>query len=83
MYEPYEYTNHRHNQGQYAYPGAIAEKYWDRAALEAYIQAANDFQRRHKILSNRILVGEFGCHRTQKGLSQYFADLIAIFTANN
>jgi hypothetical protein len=30
-----------------------------------------------------FLVGEFGCHRMQKGLPQYFTDLIAIFEANN
>jgi hypothetical protein len=25
MYEPYEYTNHGHNQGQYVYPGISGE----------------------------------------------------------
>jgi hypothetical protein len=45
--------------------------------------AVNNFQRQYEIPSNRILVGEFGCYRKQKGLPQYFADLIAIFKANN
>ncbi|MDR1907204.1 MAG: glycoside hydrolase family 5 protein, partial [Puniceicoccales bacterium] len=83
MYEPYAYTNHRLNKGQYSYPGEIEGKYWDRAALEAYMVAVNNFQKQHKIPSNRIFVGEFGGHRMQKGLPQYFEDLIAIFEKNN
>jgi hypothetical protein len=81
MYEPYEYTNHK-NDGKYIYPGTINGKYWDKNDLENYMKAVNDFQRIHKIQSNRILVGEFGGYRKQRGLPQYFEDLIGIFEKN-
>jgi aryl-phospho-beta-D-glucosidase BglC (GH1 family) len=83
MYEPYHYTNHKHNTGQYSYPGVVEGKHWDRAALKEYMSAVATFQRKYKIPSNRILVGEFGCYRKQKGLPQYFSDLISIFEAYN
>ncbi|MDR1366664.1 MAG: glycoside hydrolase family 5 protein [Puniceicoccales bacterium] len=83
MYEPYEYTNHKYNNGQYIYPGKVEGKYWDRTALKQYMGSVNDFQRQHEIPANRILVGEFGGYRMQGGLSQYFEDLIAIFEDNN
>jgi aryl-phospho-beta-D-glucosidase BglC (GH1 family) len=83
MYEPYDYTSYKHNTGQYSYPGKIAGQYWDRAALKAYMDAVSTFQHTNKIPSNRILVGEFGCYRRQKGLPQYFGDLISIFEENN
>ena len=47
------------------------------------MSAVATFQRKYKIPSNRILVGEFGCYRKQKGLPQYFSDLISIFEAYN
>jgi aryl-phospho-beta-D-glucosidase BglC (GH1 family) len=83
MYEPYDYTDHRRNRGQYIYPGEVAGEYWGKAALKAYMDTVNDFQKKYKIPPNRILVGEFGCHRTQKGLPCYFEDLTAIFEENN
>ncbi|MDR2396535.1 MAG: glycoside hydrolase family 5 protein [Puniceicoccales bacterium] len=79
MYEPYEYTNHQHNHGQYTYPGKIEDQYWDKKTLTEYVESVNEFQKCNKIPSNRILVGEFGCYRKQKGLSKYFSDLISIF----
>lgn len=41
------------------------------------------FQKKHKIPSYRILVGEFGGHRSSKGLERYFQDLISIFNEYN
>ncbi|MDR2769027.1 MAG: hypothetical protein LBB19_00490 [Puniceicoccales bacterium] len=79
MYEPYEYTNHKHNHGQYTYPGKIEGQYWDKKALVKYMESVSEFQKRNKIPANRILVGEFGCYRKQKGLPKYFSDLISIF----
>lgn len=81
MYEPYEYTNHEHNHGQYIYPGKIKDQYWDRKTLIKYMASVSEFQKRHQIPANRILVDEFGCYRMQKGLPKYFADLISIFNA--
>ncbi|MDR1609418.1 MAG: glycoside hydrolase family 5 protein [Holosporales bacterium] len=83
MYEPYEYTNHRHNKGQYSYPGKVAGKLWASATIREYVRAVCDFQKRHNVPSSRILVGEFGCYRKQKGLPGYFADLIHVFEENH
>ncbi|MDR1267531.1 MAG: glycoside hydrolase family 5 protein [Holosporales bacterium] len=82
MYEPYAYTN-RKNCGKYLYPGTINGKYWDRAALEAYMRAVVDFQRAYHIPSKRILVGEFGGYRKQSNLPQYLHDLLQIFEGHH
>jgi aryl-phospho-beta-D-glucosidase BglC (GH1 family) len=82
MYEPYEYTSHSHNRGQYSYPGKVAGKYWSRGELRKYMQRVYFFQKAHKVPSNRIFVGEFGGYRRQKGLPLYLADLIKIFEEN-
>ncbi len=78
MYEPYEYTNHEMNKGK-IYPGVIDLKQWDKSALKDYMSSVISFQKRYKIASNRILVGEFGGYRNIPGLEKYFADLIDIF----
>lgn len=82
MYEPFAYTNYKMNQGKFIYPGKINEKHWDKSALKEYMEEINRFQKNNNIPSNRILVGEFGAHRTSQGLPQYFKDLIDIFTGN-
>lgn len=83
MYEPFEYTNNKTNQGRYSYPGKIEGKEWNKKALENYLQEVVKFQQTHKIASNRILVGEFGGYRMTKGLPEYFKDLTAIFNDNH
>jgi hypothetical protein len=82
MYEPYEYTNHRYNKGKYDYPGYIAGEHWDAEKLKKYMKAVNNFQKKHNISANRIMVGEFGCYRKQNGVNQYLGDLINIFKEN-
>ena len=82
MYAPYEYTNHKSNQGRFGYPGKVHNKYWDKAALKEYMENVVTFQMCNDIPSNRILVGEFGGHRSSKGLERYFQDLVDIFTDN-
>jgi endoglucanase len=82
MYEPYEYTNKEINRDRFSYPGIIADKYWNKESLEAYMQSVINFQKRHNIPSNRILVGEFGAHRKSDGIENYFSDLIDIFNEN-
>ncbi|MDR1475762.1 MAG: glycoside hydrolase family 5 protein [Holosporales bacterium] len=79
MYEPYSYTNHKLNKDRLPYPGKFDGKNWNRANLKDYMKAVENFRQSHNIPSNRILVGEFGCYRKQKGLPQYFEDLISIF----
>ncbi|MDR1366060.1 MAG: glycoside hydrolase family 5 protein [Holosporales bacterium] len=82
MYEPYEYTNHKLNDGKYSYPGVIDGKFWDKKALSEYMKSVATFQKTNKIPPTKILVGEFGCYRKTKGIVQYFCDLIQIFEEN-
>jgi len=82
MYEPYEYTNYKTNKGKFTYPGNIHNVFWDNKALSNYMEYVYSFQKANNIPSNRILVGEFGAHRTSKGLPKYFSDLINIFIKN-
>jgi hypothetical protein len=81
MYEPYSYTTHK-NHGKYTYPGKIDGEIWGREKLKNYMSAVGNFQKRHKILSNRILVGEFGCFRMARGVPIYFEHLTSIFAEN-
>ena len=83
MYEPFTYTNVKMNGGKFTYPGTISGKYWNKKVLHEYMSQVIAFQKKHGISSSRILVGEFGGHRTSKGLTQYFQDLIDIFKENN
>lgn len=82
MYEPFDYTNYKSNKGKWTYPGDVNGISWNKEKLVDHLAAVRDFQSRHQIPSNRILVGEFGGHRMSKGLSVYFADLIDIFEEN-
>lgn len=79
MYEPYSYTNKTENAGRYSYPGSVENKMWDTKALEKYMEPVFEFQNKHKICANQILVGEFGAHRTSPGIDTYFKDLTHIF----
>lgn len=91
MYEPFQYTNQEQNQGKYTYPGYASMsptecltcpaelQYWDKLKVKDYLSAVARFQEKHDIPSSRILAGEFGGHRTSKGLEFYFQDLIDIF----
>ncbi|PPE03666.1 glycoside hydrolase family 5 protein [Holospora curviuscula] len=79
IYEPYKYTNRQINKGRFKYPGRIEGKKWDKKALKNYFSEVIFFQKFYKIPSARILVGEFGAHRTCFGLEHYFQDLISIF----
>jgi hypothetical protein len=79
MYEPFEYTNKKRSKLQITYPGIISGIRWDQDKLKAYMAAVKTFTNEHGIPSSRILVGEFGGHRSSPGLDQYFEDLITIF----
>lgn len=83
MYEPFNYTNKKINKGQYTYPGYISNEgersYFDKNKLNEMFDAVRKFQIKNNIPKNRILVGEFGAHRTASGIEKYFQDLISIF----
>ena len=86
MYEPYSFTSH-FNKGRYAYPGKAPlgeldeapELDWDKAQLEKYLEPVSEWQRKYKIPSNRILAGEAGVFRTNKGAAAYLRDVTGIF----
>lgn len=80
MYEPYAYTNYKKNQRKLIYPGIVNGKHWDKSTLKEYMEDISRFQKTNNIPNNRILVGEFGGHRSSRGLPHYFKDLIDIFT---
>lgn len=78
MYIPFEYT-HQGLYGMntpYAYPGKIAGKTWNRAALVDFLYSAIEFSKKNGV---QMYVGEFGAVRWSKGADQYFSDLISIF----
>lgn len=85
MYEPYEFTNLKSNGGRFKYPGPVevgeAKRRieWNVAELEKFMQPVTDWAQRHKVPTNRILVGEFGCNRTIPGAKEYLNDLLTIF----
>jgi aryl-phospho-beta-D-glucosidase BglC (GH1 family) len=91
MYEPWEYTNKKTNNGRFSYPGKMKVDVGtgtntkgpavnlNREELEKILASAVEWQRRNKIPSNRIFVGEFGCHRLVGGAANYLEDLIKIF----
>jgi hypothetical protein len=68
--------------GRHTNSGKIKDPSWDKKALTKYLESIGEFQKRSQIPSNRILVGEFGCYRKQKGLPKYFSDLVSIFNKN-
>ncbi|MDB6095760.1 MAG: glycosyl hydrolase [Francisellaceae bacterium] len=85
MYEPFSYTNKKINKGNYEYPGKIvssetnSSKLWNKSELENYLIPISIFQKKYHIPNWKILAGEFGGHRTTRGLDIYFKDLISIF----
>lgn len=85
MYEPYEFTNRRANQGRFKYPGPVevgdAKRpiEWSAVELEHFLKPVTEWARRHRVPANRILVGEFGCDRTMPGAREYLGDLLDIF----
>src|SRR3989338_8120748 len=90
MYEPYAY-NSRFNKGKYVYPGLapIGDSdhpptlKWGKDQLRQYLKPVPAWQKKYGIASNRILVGEMGVLRTNKGAEQYLEDVIGLLNENN
>ena len=87
--EPWDYTTRRVNRGRYRYPGVVPvgnevggrrrEVYWDAAELERFLAPVAEWQKKHRIPSSRIFVGEFGCSRSVEGAAEYLRDLVGVF----
>jgi hypothetical protein len=85
FYKPWNYTTKQVNNGRSAYPdqmptgwSGVAEK-WTPAHPQQMMRPVLDWSKRYNILTNRILVGEFGCNREVAGAQSYLADLVQIF----
>ncbi|WP_395342250.1 glycoside hydrolase family 5 protein [Ningiella sp. W23] len=85
MYEPYEYTTKRINQGKFEYPGKVfipaLEDNFDmnKVSIEQFLSPVVKWAERHSIPANRIWASEFGVDRTMPGAAQYLSDLVEIF----
>jgi aryl-phospho-beta-D-glucosidase BglC (GH1 family) len=95
MYEPYDYTNRKTNNGRFSYPGKVVietdgeagakrvEVNLNSIELEKMLRPVVEWQKRHNIKSRRIFVGEFGCNRMVSGAANYLSDLIKIFNQHD
>ena len=54
----------------------------DKQLLACLIEPVVQWQADNRVPSNRILVGEFGCHRMNPGVGAYLGDLIYLFNAH-
>ena len=89
MYEPFDFTNSKLNEGRFEYPGVIPmskaandiwrKRRWNRRTIAEYLKPIVDWQSQHKVASNRIIAAEFGCNRIVNGCQQYLSDLIDSF----
>lgn len=83
MYIPGSFTHQGVHGGnaRYVYPGTIDGKYWDKAALEAALRPAIDFQKTYGV---HMYIGEFSAIRWAPDQSayRYLKDLIEIFEAH-
>lgn len=88
MYEPGEFTSYQ-NVGKYRYPGKIPVGEsetpplvdFDRPELSRLLEPVRQWQRRHRVISRRILAGEFGVFRGNQGAAEYLGDLVSLLTA--
>ena len=85
VYEPYQYTTLRLNDGNYKYPGkvpvdsSIPEFDMNKNTMAGYLKPVSDWATKNNIPASRIWAGEFGCSRKVEGVEKYLSDLIAIF----
>ena len=89
VYEPYQFTTFRLNDGKYEYPGKVPvdddppiDFDMNKNTMADYLKPVSDWATKNNIPSNRIWAGEFGCSRKVKGVEKYLSDLIEIFNEN-
>jgi hypothetical protein len=82
MYEPYEFTSNKNftEKNDYVYPGSVPfgndTIFWDRHTIEAYFEPFLRWVEANDIPANRIVAGEFGCMRKNKGADRYLQDML-------
>jgi hypothetical protein len=88
VYEPYQFTTFRLNDGKYKYPGkvpvdsSLPEFDMNKNTMAGYLKPVSDWATKNNIPANRIWAGEFGCSRKVEGVEKYLSDLIEIFNEN-
>jgi hypothetical protein len=88
MYEPYNFTTQKINNGQYQYPGKVpvedlgSDFDMNKTSLKEFLNPVVDWAKKNNIPTNRIWAGEFGCSRKVEGVEKYLSDLIEIFNEN-
>jgi hypothetical protein len=80
FYDPHPFTHQgiHNNPAGITYPGEIAGKVWNKAALEEAMQPAIDFARKYRV---HLYVGEFSAIRTAPPgtAAAYLADVTSLF----
>jgi endoglucanase len=84
MYLPHQFTHqgvHDDGSKRWVYPGDIAGKHWDKAALEAALRPVVEFQQRY---GGHMYIGEFSAIRwaPEGSAYRYINDLIEIFESH-
>jgi hypothetical protein len=88
MYEPYDFTSNKNfkEKNNYVYPGRVPfgkdTIYWDKNTTELYFKPFLEWVKENEIPSNRIVGGEFGCMRKNKGAEKYLQDIIDFLNLN-
>ena len=81
MYVPRDFTKRRDGGGlryPISGPGTVTGQPWDRAALREAMAPVFHFCERHKLGRDRVLAGELGCFRKNKGAAAYLEDVVSI-----
>jgi aryl-phospho-beta-D-glucosidase BglC (GH1 family) len=82
MYEPWEFTSYKNfrEKNNYEYPGSVPfgkdTVFWDKETIELYFKPFVNWIGERNIPGNRIVAGEFGCMRRNKGAARYLEDVI-------
>ncbi|WP_218044231.1 glycoside hydrolase family 5 protein [Kiloniella majae] len=88
MYEPFDFTSNGNfkNKKNFVYPGIVPfagkDVNWNRDKIRAYLAPFYKWAEQHKIAPSRLVAGEFGCMRRNKGCAQYLRDVIDVFDEN-
>ncbi len=88
MYEPYAFTSGKNfrDKAGYSYPGVIpfgeTKIEWNAATLKQYLDPFYKWAALHNIPNSKLVAGEFGCMRRNKGCRQYLTDIIDIFQSH-
>ncbi len=88
MYEPYEFTSNRNyrERHNYFYPGKVPFGkdivYWDKNTIDQYFEPFLQWIGKNTIPANRVVAGEFGCMRRNKGAEQYLRDILTFLNTH-